>query len=275
METPNKIVMMKAADLSTHPIADRVPMVSPDHPEAVALRASIYEDGILTPLHCDGKGRVFEGRHRLREGKAAGLTEFPCIICADDSAATQAMDTALARRNLNQGQRAIIIAQLFGASAKERDARRLSNLKKGQNAQETPKGNQIVTRFEMARLHEVSEAYLKGADRIIDLTNEANRDKLIARIMAGEVQLGAAVAGLAGGEATAGAPKKAHNYFKLLGNGFASLKRFGKGFARITNPRETAAVVREAEAMASGLPEPLVKAVLRGCKARVAELKKS
>jgi hypothetical protein len=116
---------------------------------------------------------------------------------------------------------------------------------------------------------------LQGAIRILALSNEAKRDKLVARIMNGELQLGAAVAGLAGGEATAGAPKKAHNYFKLLGNGFSSLKRFGKGFARITNPRESAAVVREAEGMAAGLPEPLVKAVLRGCKARLNELKKS
>lgn len=275
MEPSNKIIMMKASDLSTHPIADRVPMVSPDHPEAVALRASIYEDGILTPLHCDAKGRVFEGRHRLREGRAVGLTEFPCIVCADDSAATQAMDTALARRNLNQGQRAIIIAQLFASTAEERHARRLENLKKGRNPQESPKENQSVTRDEIARTHEISDAYMKGADRILALPNDAKRDKLIQRIMNGELQLGAAVAGLAGGDATAGAPKKAHNYFKLLGNGFASLKRFGKGFSKLTNPRESAAVVREAEAMASGLPEPLVKAVLRGCKARIAELKKS
>ena len=274
MDPSNKIIMMKASDLSTHPVADRVPMLCTDHPEAVALRASIYEIGVQTPLHCDAKGRVFEGRHRLREGKAVGVEEFPVIVFRDDEAASQAMDTALARRNLNQGQKAIIIAQLHATSIEERRARSLSNLKKGQNAQESPNATHYASREEMADLHGVSRAYLQGADRILALTNEAKRDKLVARIMNGELQLGAAVAGLAGGEATAGDKKKPHNYFKLLGNSFSSLKRFGKGFKLIANPREAAAVVREAEAMAGGLPEPLVKAVMRGCKARIAELKK-
>ena len=272
----DQVIIADFSQLTTHPIADRIPLHPEDHPEIVALVASLHDEGQQENLHCNTKGEVFEGRHRLIYGhKLAGIDQFKVIVEPDDVAATKALHTALARRSFNQGQKALIIVQLFDSTAEERKARSLSNLKKSKNPQESPTANNCPTMSELAALHGVSETYLKGALRIAALTNDAKRDKLIARIMAGEVQLGAAVAGLAGGEATAGAPKKAHNYFKLLGNGFSSLKRFGKGFRMITNPREAAAVVREAEAMADGLPEPLVKAVLRGCKERLAELKKS
>jgi hypothetical protein len=271
-EETRQVVMIEVAKLSNHPVADQVPMVQEEHYEAVAMRASIAEHGIQTPLHCDTKGRVFEGRHRLRAAKKLKLLEVPCIVESDDVAATRALYTAMARRQFSHGQRAIVIMSLQPRSEEERRARRLANLKKGSKPPQIPdahrahgKDGLADTLVAIAEKYGVSRDMLTRAERLLTSASP-KAPKLIARVMNGDIELGAATAGLAGGMATEGKRKPQHDYHRLFLNNFRSFARFSKGYGKIEDTHDRHEVIEAAEALPAILPEELRKALARGLK---------
>ena len=263
-----KIEMMDPKKLAVHPVADLVPMLPETHAEAVALRESIAQDGILQPLLTDPEGRVIDGRHRLRAARLLGLAEVPVTICPAQEAAMVALQTALSRRQFNEGQRAVMIAALFPKSVEERKNRKLANLKKGANPAETPEAETFGIGpdiKEIAATHGVSEDYLQMAYRVLGLA-ETKRQKLVERVMAGEVALWAAVAGLGGEAATKGQKKRPINYPKNILNGFTALKKFARGWERITEPRVRNGILKAARAVPSALPDELLRELEKGIK---------
>ncbi len=280
MEPSNKIVMMKVSELSNHPVADLIPMLPEDHPKYKALVDSIGADGVQEPLICDPKGRVSNGRHRLRGARNfPSIEELPCIVKPEDQVATIAMQTALARRDFNESQRAIMIAVLFPKTAAERKAASLANLRnvgKGSkpliSSNTTECGNSVTIK-EFSAQHDVGLAFMEYALRVMGQPTE-RRERAINDVMQRGIGLGRVVAGWGGKDAAdAGKTKPIKNYGKLIGGAFLSLTRHGCGFNKIAKAGIAGAILRDAEKMPAKLPEPLVKAVMRGCKARIEALK--
>lgn len=274
-----RVVMIEVSKLSNHPTADLVPMFREDHPQCRALAESIEADGILQPLLVDRQYRVLDGRHRLRIARDRNLKQVPCIIVSDEQAATTALNTALSRRDFNEGQRGLMIALLFPQTVEERQARRLQNLKVGKHGKgsfpprspEVPEEGSGASVAGLAALHDVSRPVMERAYKILDQPT-ARRERAIRDVMVEGKGIGAVVAGFAGADATQDKPRPAHNYSKLIGNGIRSLSRFGNGFSRIPDPKTAGAIIRDAEKLCAKMPEVLVKPILRSARARLAEL---
>jgi len=264
------VVQVPVASLKNHPVADLVAMVSEENPEFIALRESIAENGILQPLLISEDHEVADGRHRLRAAKLLGLETVPCVVKSRTEGATIALNTALARRRFNEGQVALICALLYPASAEERKARRLANLKKGPISPQILEAaiagsgglkTQIVA---LAKAHGVSEDSLQRAYKVLDLP-QPKRNALVGAIMDGRISLGGAVAGLAGEQATKGKPKRPLNYLKLFTESLGALKKLSRaGWKQIKEPAARNYILRLAHDLPASLPDELLAELKRG-----------
>lgn len=95
-------------DLNVHPVADLFPMLAAD--ELAELAADIKARGLLHPIVLDAEGRILDGRNRYA---ACEITEveptFVTYVGDDPDGYALAVNTQ--RRNLTQGQRAMLIVE--------------------------------------------------------------------------------------------------------------------------------------------------------------------
>jgi hypothetical protein len=116
--------------LSVHPAAHAVPDLPPR--QYAALKSSIERLGIRHPLLADAEGRVIDGRNRLKIALEIGLEIVPVVTVDGTDAATLACESAVARRNLTDSGRVLVLYMAHPALAGGgvREASR-ANLKKG------------------------------------------------------------------------------------------------------------------------------------------------
>ncbi len=96
--------------LKLHARAGLVPEMSAA--EFAALARDILFEGVREPLHVVGRV-VLDGRHRLRAALEVGLKSVPVVDVelGDESEASYLLRTALHRRHLSDGQRAMLAAR--------------------------------------------------------------------------------------------------------------------------------------------------------------------
>jgi hypothetical protein len=95
--------------MKVHPVLDLIPMMSED--EFDRLVWSIRKIGLVDPIVHDEDGRILDGRCRLQACEIAKVK--PKLASPKDAVAAYIFAKNMARRNLNQGQRAMIIALLI------------------------------------------------------------------------------------------------------------------------------------------------------------------
>lgn len=127
METD--IVLRNPRSLKPHPIIAGLPKWGPDDPRLIALAASIQDGGLVEPIKITIDGLIADGRHRWMATKRLNLDEITCMIVAEEDVATIAMATLLERRHYTPGQRAYLASMLAEPAFKERQKRRLENLR--------------------------------------------------------------------------------------------------------------------------------------------------
>jgi hypothetical protein len=95
-------------DLQAHPVADLFPMLAAD--EMAELAADIKTRGQLHPIVLDAEGRILDGRNRFAACELAGV--IPRFVDYDgDDPSGYALAVNTQRRNLTQGQRAMLIVE--------------------------------------------------------------------------------------------------------------------------------------------------------------------
>lgn len=127
METD--IVLRDPRSLKPHPIIASLPKWSADDERLIALAASIQDGGLVEPIKVTVDGLIADGRHRWMATKRLNLDEIECIIVRDEDVATIAMATLLERRHYTPGQRAYLASMLAEPAFKERQKRKLENLR--------------------------------------------------------------------------------------------------------------------------------------------------
>jgi hypothetical protein len=170
-----------APDAPVHPAATVFPALDPAEYEA--LRDDVKRNGVIEPIFVDAKGRVLDGRHRLRAAHEAGR---PCAALVYDGPdpVEFVLSMNLHRRHLTEGQRAMI-------------AERLANLGEGRPRAETGSRDPVsitaaaklmrvspssVKRARVVRLHgspALGEAVTAGAIPLKQAAREAKPPKVV------------------------------------------------------------------------------------------------
>jgi hypothetical protein len=98
-------------ELAVHPVAALFPMLADDELEELA--ADIKANGLRFPIVRDKEGKtLIDGRNRLKACEIAGVK--PAFRNLDGEDPVDFIISAnLARRNLNKGQQAIVLARIF------------------------------------------------------------------------------------------------------------------------------------------------------------------
>jgi ParB/RepB/Spo0J family partition protein len=113
-----------------HPVADMFPLMPED--ELDELAADIKTNGLNNPIVLDKDGTLIDGRNRLAACKRAKITPTYILLDGQDSIAF-ILSQNINRRHLNQGQRAIIIAEALSESDKTQQvASKQSGVKQSQ-----------------------------------------------------------------------------------------------------------------------------------------------
>jgi ParB-like chromosome segregation protein Spo0J len=108
-------------ELGVHPVAALFPMLADDELEELA--ADIKANGLRFPIVRDKEGKtLIDGRNRLKACEIAGVKPTFRNLDGEDPVAF-IISANIARRNLNKGQQAILLARIFpeGSRARGKD----------------------------------------------------------------------------------------------------------------------------------------------------------
>ena len=169
--------------MTTHPVAELFPMLAPA--ELDALAADIKANGQQLPIVCQGDV-LLDGRNRLAACRLAGVEPVIQSYTGSDPVA-YIIGANLHRRHLSESQRAGIAAKL-------------ANLADGQHKSPTPNGggSTQVSQSDAAKLLNVSPRSVQRAARV-----QREAPELAAKVQAGEITVGAAVAQIEAKKTTA------------------------------------------------------------------------
>jgi ParB-like chromosome segregation protein Spo0J len=117
-----------AAELTPHRKSGLVPPMSAE--QYAALRASIADNGLRTPIEIDKHGTVLDGHQRLRAALELGLERVPVRGVDPDDQVEYLVEAAIQRRQLSPSQLAALAVELedYWQSRAEGCRRRQANL---------------------------------------------------------------------------------------------------------------------------------------------------
>jgi site-specific DNA-methyltransferase (adenine-specific) len=198
----NTLTTRKLADLRDHEAAAPVPAMQ--EAEYADLLADVKVHGVQVPLDILPDGRVLDGRNRRRAALDAGLAEVPVRVLDlnEEEAGAHIIRTAVLRRNLNDDQRAVLLARMQQTLTQVTQTRRAqaaaqarwqdppcsedtSSPKHAEDGQ--AREGEGRTREVLARQGNVPERKLKSAIQL-----EKESPDLAAKVLAGEMKLNAA-----------------------------------------------------------------------------------
>jgi hypothetical protein len=168
--------------MEVHPVADLFPMLADD--ELKDLAADIAERGLLQPIVLDADGRILDGRNRHAACAMAGVEpEFVTYEGPDPEGFALAVNVA--RRNLNKGQQAVVIARRYKNYTKD-------DLRTFGVSKQYVSWARLVARYDdladavLADTMKLREAYDEAGERS---EAAATRDDDLARLRAGAPDL--------------------------------------------------------------------------------------
>jgi len=123
-EIPAREPVRNARALKPHAEASLVPPMTSE--EYAALRASIRERGLRSPLEIDPSGTVLDGHHRLRAALELGLEQVPVRVVDPEDPVGYVIEAAIRRRQLSPSQRAALAVELEDYWQARAEARRRS-----------------------------------------------------------------------------------------------------------------------------------------------------
>jgi hypothetical protein len=193
---------MTTAPLSSliiHPALEILPMPGEENPARAAIIRSVRELGILEPLKVT-KSRVIDGRLRMLGAKAAGIEGVPVEEVPDDRAIGIIFHTLMARRHYTASGRAILAAMMADEAVRESWQRAVDRARLGKHADSSARTAPCDREEQYAEAFGVSRRLYFSAKEILrKLTARPElRDLWLAKILDGEMSVGAAQQALAG-----------------------------------------------------------------------------
>ncbi len=125
--------------------------------EYATLKADIAKRGVLVPVEYDEAGAILDGHHRVRACRELGIADWPRVVrdgMTEQQKREHVIRLNLARRHLNESQRAMVAAKLVNAPA--------------HRPQESRSIDPLITQPEAAELLNVSVPSVKRARVVLE-----------------------------------------------------------------------------------------------------------
>lgn len=250
-----------------HGMVQKLPRWSDKSLEMEQLVHDVSERGIDQPLICcrsmDGgespsKLYLIDGRHRHRAAILANLETVPVVVREETDAAGIVLGSLIQRRHFTKGALAYLSYPVMTLAGRVKPGR-----PKKLSTESTIKPIDLLAVelgfsrdlfYQAKQLHELFEK------------REDLREDFEARILSGELGLGACIAGIAGRDATAGAKRNDRGPEQLIFASFADLTTRFSRWEKI-EPAQRKAIANETANTMLALPEEVQDSVLRALKA--------
>lgn len=212
-------------DLRPHPLIKSLPRWDRDDPQWGGFVEDIREHGVLHPLLITSTNVVVDGETRRQGAISAGLETVPVELVEVDQVNTIIYREMLLRRNLTKGALAYLVVRtgILEGAFQEACQRQKAVLKKGQ----VLRNDSVVTGTieEVAAGMGLSRDLLFQARKVVAIfaEDDAYCVDIEPEIIAGEVGLGAVIAGYAGRKSTIGTERKDRNSEILFKTGLRTL----------------------------------------------------
>ena len=207
-----------------------MPLSAEDSQEITCLAEDILVRGVIQPIlvvHGEKKGTYWavDGRHRLAAAVNAGLTTIPAIVRNEEETLGIIVSSLVHRKHFTKGALAYISVPFLIPAAEASKARKQANTLVGtkpQDSEEPTKPFLLTLEDECLKLGFSIDLYQQSI-RLREIFSESAEYKaqVEPKILAGEVGLGAAIAGYAGRTATKKKDKPAVNYLDINAVGVA------------------------------------------------------
>jgi hypothetical protein len=252
---------MQTAPLHTltfHPLVAGLPgLIDEASPQFAALVDDIAERGIDQPLICvpgEAGPLVIDGRNRFRAASLANLDEVPISLRDESETLGIILATLVHRRHYGKGALAYLAYPLTAQQRRGKVGGNGANQHRREqlSIQSTITLDEIAARLGFARdlFYQAAKVH-EAFERRPDL-----RAQFEPRILAGEVGLGACVAGIASSEATTGATRVDRTPFTLIKSTFEALRgRVTRGWEQLDRSVQHAIAEEAAETIAAMPPE--------------------
>ena len=176
--------MMSDQGLRAHPVAECFPPLSAQEYEA--LLADVREHGVRIPIVVTADGQIVDGLHRWRAAGEAGV-ECPTVqLPAGEDARLVGVNLNMARRHMNETQRAMVAAALSQNSGRGQPG------KKSANSQNT------FTQAEAAELLNVGVRSVSDGKKVL----EQGSQQVVEAVKAGAVSVSDAATVVENGKQT-------------------------------------------------------------------------
>jgi hypothetical protein len=258
---------MDPGELTIHPRARPMPEWANEDERFTALVEDIRNRGIDQPILVDKENRIVDGRHRWRAAKRLQLKEVPTLLVEDESVPEVVINSLVQRRHFTKGALAYLVTPLLEFAFEAASKRRLENLKNPNVSRKYPQDTIGKTVEDYADAIGVGRKLLFQARELhkaFDKRPEL-REQFEAKVLNGEIGLGAAVAGIAGQEATKAKPKPEEDQLFLFEEAFDTLAKRFKYWNKFTadDKRETISPVifKTVREMPADLRDELEKAL--------------
>ena len=160
---------------NSHPFAKLFPLM--EGAEYAGLVEDVRANGLREPIVVDGRGRILDGRNRLRACLEAGIEYTKTAFLGDDDAILRfVISKNLHRRHLDTSQRAMIAAELAN--------HRHGGDRRSDQAATLP----LVSQGEAARLMNVSARSVRDAAKV----KNVGGSELVTAVKKGDVSVAAA-----------------------------------------------------------------------------------
>jgi len=200
-----KIEPHDPTDLHVHPLKKQMPRPASwqkGGDDFNRLLEDIRERGIITPLLVSTLGEILDGEVRWMAAKILHL-EVPTLVVNFAEAASVILGGLLQRQHFTKSALAYIAYPLMAKAHQEANSRRLEKLRKGQQISIPHAVGNGKTVTDLAQELGVARTLFEYAARLHAAFTKtpALRTEWEPKILAGEVALGPALAGIAGGVA--------------------------------------------------------------------------
>lgn len=221
-----QIILRDPAELAIHPLAKLAPEWSNDDPRFISLVEDIRDRGLDYPLLVDSEGNIADGRLRWRAVKRLGMRQVPTCVVWENEIASVILCSLVHRRHFTKGALAYSAFPFYEPALKESNKRRLENLR---NPNVSSKATQLLSAKNTEQFAEAlgfNRTFFYQARDIhaAFFKTPALKAEFEPRILAGEIGLGACLAGIAGKLATDGKARRATEQLELFEDAFDILK---------------------------------------------------
>lgn len=263
-------------DYRLHPLYKDLPGQDDDgDQEFLALCDDIARRGVTDPIKVTPSKLICDGRRRSKAAKRQQLASIPALVVPEEEAVTIALASLCHRTHYTKGARAYLAYPHLKTAHDEAIRAEVKRRESGKRGPLPTQSATVGTVQELAVSIGVSKDVFEQAKKVHELFKDKDLKAVFEpKILAGEVGLGACIAGIAGQSATKGKGKRVNAQLDLFTGSFDSLTTRYRYWQKFDEDEKRAATASITTAL-TDMPDDLLSTFGEEVKAEITRRKRA